>query len=200
MEKPADNTYPIDELIRQRWSPHAFEERLVEDEKLLSLFEAARWAPSAFNAQPWSFIFATKEDKSTYDRLLGCMPARNQRWAQWAPVLVLTVTNLYLPSGKPDRFAYYDVGLAVENFVLQAAAVGLACHQTGGVDVKRARTEFSIPDGYDPIDIIAVGYAGDADRLPDDLREMELAKRFRKPLREFVFSDRWGRASPVVAE
>jgi nitroreductase len=198
MERQADNAYPIDDLLRRRWSPRAFDERPVEKEKLLSLFEAARWAPSAFNAQPWSFIFATKEDQSTYGRLLSCMQARNQRWAQVAPVLVLTVTNLNLPSGKPDRFAYYDVGLAVENFVLQATALGLACHQTGGVDVKKARTQFSIPDGYDPIDIIAVGYAGDANRLPDDLREMELAKRSRKPLQEFVFSDRWGKASRFV--
>ena len=200
MEKPADNAYPINELIRQRWSPRAFEERRVEREKLLSLFEAARWAPSAFNAQPWSFIFATKEERHTYNRLLDCMPPSNQYWAQSAPVLVLTVTNLYLPSRKPDRFAYYDVGLAVENLVLQATALGLACHQTGGVDVKKARTEFSIPEGYDPIDVIAIGYAADASRLPEDLRVMELATRSRKPLRDFVFSDRWGQASPLLTE
>jgi len=200
MEQLADSAYPIEDLLRRRWSPRAFEERPVEREKLLSLVEAARWAPSAFNAQPWSFIFASKEERSTYDRLFGCMPPRNQRWAQWAPVLVLTVTNLYLLGGKPDRFAYYDVGLAVENLVLQATALGLACHQTGGVDVKKARTEFRIPDGYDPIDIIAVGYAGDANRLPDDLSEIELATRSRKPLPDFVFSDRWGQASRLVTE
>jgi nitroreductase len=128
------------------------------------------------------------------------MPARNQHWAQWALVLVLTVTNLYLPGGKPDRFAYYDVGLAVENLVLQAMALGLACHQTEGVDVKKARTEFSIPEGHDPVDIITLGYAGDARRLPEDLRVIEPATRSRKPLRDFVFSDRWGQAAPFVTE
>jgi nitroreductase len=85
MEKPADSTYPIHDLMKRRWSPRAFAERLVEHEKLRSMFEAARWAPSAFNAQPWSFIVATKEDSNVYNRLLHCMPAANQRWAHRAP-------------------------------------------------------------------------------------------------------------------
>lgn len=111
------------------------------------MFEAARWAPSAFNAQPWSFIVATKEDSNVYNRLLHCMPAANQRWAHRAPVLLLSVTNLCHPdTGKPDRFARYDLGLAVENLVLQATTLGLFCHQTGGLNVEKARTEFNIPE------------------------------------------------------
>jgi nitroreductase len=200
MEKPADNAYPIHELLRRRWSPRAFVERPVEHDKLRSLFEAARWAPSAFNAQPWNFIVATKDDKRVYERLFRCMPARNQRWAYLAPVLLLTVTSLYRPDGKLDRFAFYDVGLAVENLVLQATALGLACHQTGGLNVEKARTGFSIPDAYEPTDIIAIGYMGDVDSLPDDLRDQELEKRQRKPLNDFVFSDRWGTTSPVVTD
>jgi Nitroreductase len=201
MEKPADNTYPIHELFKRRWSPRAFAERPVEHEKLQSIFEAARWAPSALNAQPWSFIVATKEDLSGYDRVFLCMPAANQRWAHLAPVLVLTVTNLYNPdTGKPNRFARYDLGLAVENLVLQATALGLFCHQTGGVNAEKARTEFNIPEGYEPVDIIAIGYLGGVDRLPDDLREPELGQRIRKPLTDFVFSDRWGKVSQLVIE
>jgi nitroreductase len=100
MEKPADNTYPIDDLLRQRWSPRAFAQRPVEHDKLRSVFEAARWAPSAVNAQPWSFIVATKEDISGYNRLFHCMPAPNQRWAHLAPVLLLTVTNLHRQDGQ----------------------------------------------------------------------------------------------------
>lgn len=200
MEKPADNENPIHDLLKRRWSPRAFAERPVEHDKLRSLFEAARWAPSAFNAQPWSFIVATKEDLSGYDRLLNCMPTANH-WAQRAPVLLLSVTNLYHPdTGKPDRFAHYGLGLAVENFVLQATALGLFCHQTGGLNVEKARTEFNIPEGSEPVDVIAIGYVGDLDALPDDLREQELERRARKPLTDFVFSDRWGNASQLVTE
>jgi nitroreductase len=201
MEKPADSTYPIHDLMKRRWSPRAFAERLVEHEKLRSMFEAARWAPSAFNAQPWSFIVATKEDSNVYNRLLHCMPAANQRWAHRAPVLLLSVTNLcQSDTGKPDRFARYDLGLAVENLVLQATTLGLFCHQTGGLNVEKARTEFNIPEGSEPVDVIAIGYMGNLDTLPDDLREQELGQRVRKPLTDFVFSDRWGEVSQVVTE
>ena len=201
MEKPADNTYPIHDLMKRRWSPRAFAERLVEHEKLRSIFEAARWATSALNAQPWSFIVATKEDLNVYNRLLHCMPAANQRWAHLAPVLVLTVTNLYLPdTEKPNRFARYDLGLAVENLVLQATALGLFCHQTGGVNDEKARTEFNIPEGSEPVDVIAIGYVGNLDTLPDDLREQELGQRVRKPLKDFVFSNHWGKGSKLVTE
>ena len=201
MEKPADSTYPIHDLMKRRWSPRAFAERPVEHEKLRSMFEAARWAPSALNAQPWSFIVATKEDLNVYNRLLHCMPAANQRWAHRAPVLLLSVTNLCHPdTGKPDRFARYDLGLAVENLVLQATTLGLFCHQTGGLNVEKARTAFNIPEGSEPVDVIAIGYMGNLDTLPDDLREQELGQRVRKPLTDFVFSDRWGKISRLVTE
>lgn len=141
------------------------------------------------------------QDLSGYNRLLHCMPAANQRWAHLAPVLVLTVTNLYLPdTEKPNRFARYDLGLAVENLVLQATALGLFCHQTGGVNVEKARTEFNIPEGCEPVDIIAIGYLGGLDGLPDDLREPELGQRVRKPLKDFVFSDHWGSVSQLVTQ
>ncbi|MGZ4909422.1 MAG: nitroreductase family protein [Halobacteriota archaeon] len=201
MEKPADNMYPIHDLMKRRWSPRAFAKRPVEHGKLRSMFEAARWAPSAFNAQPWSFIVATKEDLNVYNRLLHCMPAANQRWARRAPVLLLSITNLCHPdTGKPDRFARYDLGLAVENLVLQATALGLFCHQTDGLNVEKARTEFNIPEGSEPVDVIAVGYVGNLDTLPDNLREQELGQRVRKPLKDFVFSGRWGKVSQLVTE
>ncbi len=198
MEKPADNAYPIHELIKRRWSPRAFAERPVEHGKLLSLFEAARWAPSALNAQPWSFILATKEDNEGFDRLLGCLPERNQQWARHAPVLVLSVAQLYLQTGKPNRFAAYGVGLAVENLVIQATALGLYVHQAGGLNEKAVRKAFSIPDGYAPVDIIAIGYLGEPESLPDDLQKQECAPRERKPLEQFVFSERWGNISPII--
>ncbi|MGZ7168688.1 MAG: nitroreductase family protein [Halobacteriota archaeon] len=198
MERTANNTYPIHELIKKRWSPRAFAEHPVEHDKLLSLFEAARWAPSSLNAQPWSFILATKEDEEGFNRLLGCLPEKNQRWARGAPALVLSVAQLYLQTGKPDRLAFYGVGLAVENLAIQATALGLYAHQMGGINEKDVRKAFSIPEGYEPVDMIAVGYLGDPRSLPDDLREQERAPRERKSLEQFVFSKRWGNVSPII--
>ncbi len=120
MDKPAGNTHLIHELIKKRWSPRAFADRSVEHDKLLSLFEAARWAPSSLNAQPWSFILATKEETEGFNRLLECLSEKNQRWAHAASALVLSVAHLYLRSRKPDRLAFYGVGLAVENLAIQA--------------------------------------------------------------------------------
>ncbi len=199
MERPADNAYPIHELLKRRWSPRAFAERPVEHDKLLSLFEAARWAPSARNAQPWSFILALKEGgKGEFDRLLECLPERNQRWALHAPVLVLSVAQLYLETGKPNRFAFYGVGLAVENIVIQATALGLYVHQAGGFNEEAVQKAFDIPQGYEPVDIIAIGYLGDPESLPDELRKQEQAPRERKPLAQFVFSRRWGNTSSII--
>ena len=201
MEKLREMPNPIHDLLKRRWSPRAFADRLVEHDKLRSLFEAARWAPSAFNAQPWSFIVATKENRNEYDRLFDCLPAPNQRWAHFAPVLSLAVTNLYLRDTKePNRFAFHDLGLAVENLAIEATALGLACHEAGGVDIKKARKGFQIPRSCAPVDIIAIGYEGNPEELPDDLREAELARRVRKPLHSFVFAASWGQPSPILAE
>ena len=201
METPRETMNPIHDLLKRRWSPRAFADRLVEHDKLRSLFEAARWAPSAFNAQPWSFIVATKEDRNEYERLFDCLPAPNQRWAHFAPVLALAVTNLYVrDTEEPNRFAFHDLGLAVENLAIEATALGLSCHQAGGIDIKKARNEFQIPPAYEPVDIIAIGYEGNPEELPDDLRQAELARRVRKPLHSFVFSVSWGLASPILAQ
>ncbi len=154
MDKPADNTYPVHELIKKRWSPRAFAERPVERDKLLSLFEAARWAPSSLKAQPWSFILATKDDEEEFNRLLGCLPEKNRQWARAAPVLILSVAHLYLQTGKPDRLAYYGVGLAVENLVIQATVLGLYVHQAGGINERGVEKAFNIPEGYAPVDMI----------------------------------------------
>ncbi len=198
MEKSANNTYPIHELIKKRWSPRAFAERPVEYDKLLSLFEAARWAPSSLNAQPWSFILATKEDTEGFNRLLGCLPQKNQRWARNAPVLILSVAHLYFQTGKPDRLAFYGVGLAVENLVIQAMALGLYVHPAGGINEEAVRKAFTIPEDYEPVDMIAVGYLGDPQSLPPDLQELERAPRERKPLGQFVFSERWCNAAWII--
>ena len=127
MEKPADTQYPIHDLLRQRWSPRAFDDRPIEGEKLRSLFEAARWAPSSYNEQPWRFIVANKDHETEWNRLLACLVEGNRTWANRAPVLILSVASLnFEDDSKPNRHAFHDTGMAVENLVLQAAALGLA--------------------------------------------------------------------------
>ena len=133
MPKVAETRYPIHELLRERWSPRAFADRMVEPEKLRSLLEAARWAPSSSNEQPWSFIVATKEHAGEYERLLSCLVEGNVRWAQHAPVLMLSVATLVFERNqKPNRHAFHDVGLAVENLIIQGTALGLFVHQMAG--------------------------------------------------------------------
>jgi len=199
MRKLAETRYPIHELLRERWSPRAFADRMVEPEELRSLLEAARWAPSSFNEQPWSFIVATKQHPGEYERLLSCLVEGNVRWAQHAPVLMLSVAKLaFERNGKPNRHAFHDVGLAVENLVIQATALGLAVHQMAGFHVDKARELFSIPDGHEPVAALVLGFPGDPAGLPEDLREREVAPRIRKPLESFVFSGQWGQSSPLV--
>lgn len=200
MEKLADTKYPIHELLRQRWSTRAFADRMVEPEKIRSLLEAARWAGSSFNEQPWSFIVATKANEEEYERLLSCLVEGNIKWAKHAPVLMLSVAKLTFDrGGKPNRHAFHDVGLAVENLVIQATALGLSVHQMAGFHVEKAREVFAIPDGQEPVAMIVLGYPGDPGGLPEELRERELAPRSRKALRDFVFAGRWGQTSSLVA-
>ncbi len=195
MEKPADTQYPIHDLLKRRWSPRAFAERPVEAEKLRSLFEAARWAPSSNNEQPWRFLVATKENKMGYDRLFNCLVEGNRKWAHLAPVLTLSVVTLTFDDGTVNRHAFHDTGMAVENLVIQATALGLAVHQMAGFQVDKARAEFKIPDGYEPVAMIAIGYPGDPSILPDKLRQREFSPRTRRPIAEFVFGEGWNRPS-----
>jgi nitroreductase len=199
IEKPAETTYPIHDLLRRRWSPRAFSDRLVEPEKLQSLFEAARWAPSSFNEQPWHFIVCTKENPADHERLLGCLSEGNIPWARQAPVLMLSVARLHFTrTGRPNRHALHDVGLATENLVIQAVALGLAVHQMAGFDMAKARSAFGIPADFEPAAAIAVGYQGEPAQLPAQLRDRELAPRSRKPLLEFIFGGQWGQPSSLV--
>ncbi|MGQ0812599.1 MAG: nitroreductase family protein [Nitrospiraceae bacterium] len=199
MEKPAETHYPIHELLRRRWSPRVFSDRMVQPETLRSLWEAARWAPSSNNEQPWRFIVATKDQPAEYERLLSCLVEGNRKWAHQAPVLMLSVAELkFEDDGKPNRHAYHDVGMAVKGLVIQATALDLFVHQMAGFHVDKARTEFSIPQDHDPVAMIALGYPGDPATLPDYLRERELKPRDRRTISEFVFSGTWGHSSSLA--
>ena len=193
MAKPASVHFPIHELLANRWSPRAFDERPVEPDTLASLFEAARWAPSSNNEQPWRFIVASKEARSAYDRLFACLVEGNRAWAFRAPVLILSVASLtFADSGEPNRHALHDVGLATENLLLQATALKLAAHPMAGFDVEQARVTLKIPSGYEPVAMIAIGHPGDPGVLPDRLKQRELAVRERDRASGFVFFGEWG--------
>jgi nitroreductase len=193
MEKPADAQHPIHDLFKRRWSPRAFSDQPVEAETLRILFEAARWAPSSNNEQPWRFIVANKDYETDWNRLFACLVEGNRKWAYRAPVLILSVANLnFEDDSTANRHAFYDTGMAVENLVLQATVLGLAAHQMAGFDVEKARADLKIPSGYEPVAMIAVGHPGDLASLSDRLRERELQPRSRRPISEWTFSGQWG--------
>ena len=192
MEKPADVAYPIHDILQRRWSPRAFAETMVEPEKLQSLFEAARWAPSSNNEQPWHFIVGMKDDAPTYDRLFHCLKEGNKKWAFRASVLLLSVVRLnFEDEGTANRHAWHDTGMAAFSLTLQATALGLIAHQMAGFDVEKARADLGIPPGFEPAAMIAVGYPGDPAMLDEKLRQRELAPRERKPVSEIVSAGRW---------
>ena len=199
MLKTAITETKILELLAQRWSPRAFLSHPVEPEKLRSLLEAARWAPSSYNEQPWVFLVATQQEPEDFARMLSVLVEGNRAWAQRAPVLMLSVARLnFERTGKPNRHAFHDVGLATANLMTQATALGLAVHAMAGFDVEKAREAFGIPPGWEPVAAIALGYLGEPELLPEKLRERERALRTRKPLGEMVFARRWGQVAPYV--
>jgi nitroreductase len=199
MEKPAETRYPLHEALQRRWSPRAFADRPVADEQLITLFEAARWASSCFNEQPWQFIVATKSTQQEYERMLSCLVEGNQGWAKLAPVLILTVAkSTFDHNGKGNAHAWHDVGLAMGNLAIQATTLGLSLHQMAGIIPDRIREEYGIPQGFDPVAALALGDAGDPMLLPDELAQREQAIRTRKPLLEFVFAGQWGKPASIV--
>lgn len=194
MEKPAVTSLPLHDLLCRRWSPRAFADRPVSADVLRTLIEAARWAPSSMNEQPWRFLVAPREDREEFQRMLACLVPGNQRWARHAPLLLLTVAqSTFSKNGKPNRHAWHDVGLAVANLTVQATALGLSVHQMGGIDRGAIRETYGIPDGYEPVTAVAVGYVGDPEMLSEELAERERAPRSRKPQAEIAFTRRWGK-------
>jgi len=199
MEKTADAAYSIGGLISRRWSPLTFSNQPIEPEKLRQVLEAARWAASSYNEQPWSFIVATKDNSTEFERLLSCLAEGNQEWAKEAPVLMLSIAKLYFEkNGDKNRHAFHDVGAAAANLALQATDLGLFIHQMAGFDVAKACEVYQIPEGYEPVAAIALGYLGDPNTLSERLHQREKSPRTRKPLQDFVFSGRWSQVSPCI--
>jgi nitroreductase len=200
-QKQATPDHPIHELLARRWSPYAFADRAVSEDDLRSLFEAARWAASSYNEQPWRYIVATKANRAEFERLLSCLVEGNQAWARAAPVLALGCTSLHFArNGKPNAAAVHDLGLASASLTLEATARGLFVHQMIGIVPDKARELYRIPEGFEAKTGLAIGYAADPEALPEKYRERDLAPRARRPLAEFVFAGEWGSASGLVKQ
>ncbi len=182
----------VHEIFQVRWSPRAFSDRPVSDQDLKTILEAARWAASSYNEQPWRFIIARKSDQESYDRLLDVLIPYNQAWARLAPVLMITAAKRsFSHNGKENLHARHDVGAALAHLMLQATALGLHAHGMAGFDAEKARRELGIPDDYEPVAAVAIGYLGPIERLPESYHQAEVAPRKRKPLDELVFDGRW---------
>jgi nitroreductase len=195
----ASTQVTIDALIAKRWSPRAYDaNKPVSHVQIIALLEAARWAPSCFGDQPWRFIVWDKNaDENAWQQAFDCVVPNNQTWVKGAPVLILVCADtLFNHNQTANRWAQYDTGAAAENLCLQATSLGLAAHQMGGFNADKTRLAFAIPDQFTPMAMLAVGYEGDANNLPDELKARELAERKRKPLGELFFSETWGK--PVV--
>jgi nitroreductase len=200
MQNPAKTEHPVHDLIRNRWSPRAFSDEPLSPATLRSLFEAARWAPSSSNEQPWAFLVATKDDTESFQKILSTLVEFNQAWAKNAPVLVITVSELEFARNKtPNRNAFYDTGAAVAHLTAEATSRGLFVHQMAGFEPHKAIELFHIPKGWEPIAVFAIGFPGDPHSLPDKLRERELASRSRKPISDFVMSGEWGHPAPFLS-
>jgi len=198
-QKQAAPDHPIHELIARRWSPYAFADRPVSEDDLRSLFEAARWAASSYNEQPWRYIVTTKANPAEFKRLLSCLVEGNQVWAKAAPVLALGCTSLFFAlNGKPNAAAVHDLGLASASLTLEATARGLFIHQMIGILPDKARQLYRIPESVQPLTGLAIGYAAAPSILPERLRGRDLTPRTRKPLSEFVFGGEWGAASNLA--
>ena len=192
MEKPAPMAYPIEALLQRRWSPRALSAKPVGRDVLARLFEAARWAPSSFNEQPWRYIVVTRETAERLAEAHAVLTPGNA-WATNAPVLVCTVAQLaFSKNGKPNRHAFHDVGAASENLLLQAVALGLFGHQMAGFDAEKTRIVFRIPEGYEPVAMMALGYPAEAESLTEEQQAHEKRPRVRRGIEEFVFDGRFG--------
>lgn len=193
MEKPATTDATLLEPIRKRWSPRAFSEQTVSDEILHEALEAARWAPSCYNEQPWRFLVFDRQ--SEYRPIVESCLTGGNAWAKAAShLLVIATSTCFSKSQKPNRYAYYDTGAAALSLVLEAQSRGVSAHQMAGFDLVKLEQSLGLPQEADIIAVMALGYASeDTSQLPEHQQEKEQAPRQRKPLAEIVkFNQDWG--------
>ena len=189
MQKSSEFHSPVLEVIRQRRSRRAYSEKLVEGEKIQSLFEAARWAPSSVNEQPWLYLYATKDQPQLWDKIFESLNDGNKIWVNKAPLLIVSlVRKNFMRNDRPNNSARYDLGAANAFLSLQATNLGLNVHQMGGFNHEVLKQNLNIPDTYESVIILAIGYPGDTEGLPENLKMRELAPRERYLQNEFVMN------------
>jgi nitroreductase len=188
----ANTDYPISEIIAKRWSARAFSTKPVENSKLLSILEAARWAPSSRNEQPWRYIVFTNDNPEMLKKAQSVLKEIND-YAKRAPILICAIAKkTYSENKNPNRLYFHDLGAANENMFLEAFNQGLIMHEMGGFDVQKAREVFNVPEDYEVGIMIAIGYQDTYQVLPDRLREKAFTPRVRKPLAEIAFIEKMG--------
>jgi len=200
MKNSAETSVPIASIIAERFSPRAFDgDREIEQEKIIALCEAARWAPSSAGEEPWKFIVFNKfRDKNTWEKVLSCLDKYNKIWAVNAPVIIAGTAHTKWDN-DPDvvnKWAEHDLGAASENLHLQAVELGLRTHPMGGFDLNKFQSEFNIPKDYKVLTLIAVAYPGNLEQLDEFNRKREYEKRKRKNLGDLFFDSAWGK--PII--
>jgi nitroreductase len=189
MEKSTEIEMPLLETIQIRRSKRAYSDKPIEPEKIQSIFEAARWAPSSSNEQPWVYIYATKDQPELWGKLFDALVEGNKIWAERAPLLIMSlIRKNFVRNEKPNASAKYDLGAANAFLALQATHLGLNVHQMGGFDRQRAAENLNVPDTHEVAVMIAVGYSGDPDMLPQNLKEREISPRERYRQSAFVMN------------
>jgi nitroreductase len=178
------------ELIKSRRSPRGFLDKKISEEDLTKMFDAARWAASSYNGQPWRFIYADKEtNPELYDTLLGLMVEFNQAWAKAAPVLMLTMARVKYEHSEEDyKHSWHDLGMAMGNMSIMAQSLGISMHIMGGFDASKARESLNIPDRLESVTMVAIGYGGMPGNLPLDIFKMEQMSRERKEIEDIAFN------------
>jgi nitroreductase len=197
MKKPVTTQAPVHDIIANRWSPRAYDaSKPVSQAQIISMLEAARWAPSCFGDEPWRFIVWDKnKDVAAWEKAFDCIVQGNQGWAKDAPVFVLICAGtLFEQNQKPNRWGAYDTGAAAVSLSLQATSMGLVTHQMGGFDGEKTRAAFNIPEQFEMMSMMAVGYIADVDALPEEAKERTLAPRKRKPLGELFYEGVWNQS------
>lgn len=189
VNRSSEFEYPVNELIRLRRSRRAYTSRSIEEEKIKSLFEAARWAPSSMNEQPWKYIYATKENPDLWNKIFESLTEGNRIWVKGAPLLIVSMSRKnFTKNEMPNKSARYDMGAANAFLSLQATDLGLNVHQMGGFDPSVLKSNLNVPDEYELGVVIAVGYLGDAEQLPENLKQREEGPRFRFVQEQFVMN------------
>ncbi|MUH35559.1 nitroreductase [Zobellia amurskyensis] len=191
LENIADTEYEIFALLKQRYSPRIFKEDMLSETHIHQLFEAARWAASSNNLQPWRFIYGER-GSDAHKKICDCLSDFNKDWADTAPLLILTVYKKHLEDGSENFHALYDLGLSLGNMTVQGQYLGIGLHHMAGLDWQEAQNIFHVPNEFHIASAIAIGYyGGDSSQLPEDLKEQETAQRERMPLSSFTFNGKW---------